>query len=89
MLLRQLRARWFSTFVWRSSRGGAGRRPRLALERLESRDTPTVTFNPIQNFTVPGGKDLFVPLIATDSGGQAVTYQANSSNSAVTATVLE
>src|SRR5262245_9869119 len=88
MLLRQLRARLLSSRVRRAPQGASRRRPRLALERLESRDTPTVTFNPIQDFTVPGGKDLFVPLSATDSAGQAINYTASSTNTAVTATVL-
>jgi cyclophilin family peptidyl-prolyl cis-trans isomerase len=56
------------------------------LERLDDRVVPAITFDPISNFTFPGGKDLFVPLTASD-GGQAINYTAQSLNSSITATL--
>src|SRR5712691_8714804 len=88
MRLQQLRARLFSAFGRRPARRRIAPRTRLSLQQLESRDTPSVTFDPIGDFSVPGGKDLFVPLSAVDSGGQAVTYTANTNNGAVVATLL-
>src|ERR1051326_436485 len=85
MLLRGLRSRWFSnskpkTYLRNSSR--------LRLEQLEAREVPAITFDAIQNFTYPGGKDLLVPLAAVDSGSLDVNYSAVSNNSNVTATLL-
>ncbi len=65
----------------------------LRVEPLEDRRLLSVTMNPIVGpdpnsaYDVPSGKDLYVPLVGTDTG-QTITYSATSSNSGVTATVL-
>lgn len=52
-----------------------------------------MTLNPISGpdpnslYNIPSGKDLYVPLVGTDTG-QTISYSASSSNPAVTATVL-
>ncbi|HEX3724998.1 MAG TPA: peptidylprolyl isomerase, partial [Pirellulales bacterium] len=68
-------------------------RPRLALEPLEERTVLSVSLNTITGpdaggvYDVPSGKDLYVPLVGTDTG-QTISYTATSSNPLVTATVL-
>ncbi len=65
----------------------------LMLEALESRQLLTVTLSPIVGpetnsaFELPSGKDLYVPLTASDPG-QTISYTVTSSNSNVTTTVL-
>ncbi|HVU86190.1 MAG TPA: peptidylprolyl isomerase [Pirellulales bacterium] len=65
----------------------------LRCEPLEDRRLLTVTFNQItgpetnSGYNIPSGKDLYVPLTASDPG-QAITYTATTTNSSVTATVL-
>ena len=43
--------------------------------------------DPNSVYDVPSGKDLYVPLVGTDTG-HTITYTATSSNSSVTTTVL-
>ena len=65
----------------------------LHFEPLECRQLLTVTLNPISGpdpgsvYDVPSGKDLYVPLVGTDTG-QTISYTASSTNSSVTTTVL-
>ena len=65
----------------------------LFCEALESRRLLAVTLNPIVGpettsaFDVPSGKDLYVPLTATDPG-QTISFTATSSNSNVSVSVL-
>ena len=65
----------------------------LRCEPLEDRRMLSVTMNPITGpdansaYNVPSGKDLYVPLTASDPG-QSITYSASTTNSQVTATVL-
>ncbi len=65
----------------------------LLYEALESRHLLTIALTPIVGpdsgsaFDVPSGKDLYVPLTATDPG-QTITYSVTSSNPSVTASVL-
>ena len=67
---------------------------RPQFENLEDRNLLSVTLGPIttgsnagSSFTVPSGKDLYVPLPGSDVG-QTITYTAGSSNSSVVATVM-
>ncbi|HTQ39322.1 MAG TPA: Ig-like domain repeat protein [Pirellulales bacterium] len=66
---------------------------RLLLEPLEDRSMLSVTLPAITGpdsggvYDVPSGKDLYVPLVGTDTG-QTITYTASSNNANVTATVL-
>jgi len=65
----------------------------LELEALETRHLLTVTLNPIvgydanSSFLVPTGRDLFVPLTASDPG-DTITYTVTSSNPGITGNVL-
>jgi cyclophilin family peptidyl-prolyl cis-trans isomerase len=65
----------------------------LAVERLEDRSMLSVTLNNITGpdsgsvFDIPSGKDLYVPLIGTDTG-KTITYSASSGNASVKAVVL-
>lgn len=70
------------------SRNALGRCRRLTFEGLERRELLAVTLNTIQDYTIPSGKDLFVPLTGLDSGGQTVNYTVTSGNANVTASVL-
>lgn len=63
-------------------------RTRLQLESLDDRVVPALTFNPIANYTMPGGKDVLVPLSAVDSDGHPVSFAALSSDPNVTASVV-
>lgn len=87
MRLRNLRSQWSSLFNSSTSSRRPIRRAGLSLERLDSRDLPTITFSPIIDYTFPAGKDLLVPLTAVDSGNQAITYSALSNDPQVAATV--
>jgi cyclophilin family peptidyl-prolyl cis-trans isomerase len=63
-------------------------RRRPWLEQLEERcllAAPVV--DPIGNVTVPAGKSVVVPVTATDTDGNPLTYTATSDNSAVTVEV--
>ena len=57
----------------------------LHFEPLEQRQLLTVTVNPIAGpdpnsaYNTPSGKDLYVPLVGSDTG-QTITYSATSSN---------
>src|SRR5262245_20130790 len=86
MLFRDLRSRWLRTLTTPRKVRPIRRTP-LRLEQLDDRVVPAITFDPISNFTFPGGKDLFVPLTASD-GSEAITYTAQSLNSSVTANVV-
>jgi len=54
----------------------------------------SVTLGPITGpdaggvFDVPSGKDLYVPLVGSDTAGTSITYTASSNNANVKATVL-
>src|SRR6266704_2478302 len=85
MLFRDLRSRWLRTLITRRKVRPIRRTP-LRLERLDDRVVPAITFDPISNFTFPGGKDLFVPLTAVDSTGATIDYSAQSQNTNITAT---
>jgi cyclophilin family peptidyl-prolyl cis-trans isomerase len=67
---------------------------RLAVEPLEDRSMLSVTLGPITGpdaggvFDVPSGKDLYVPLVGSDTAGTSITYTASSNNANVQATVL-
>jgi cyclophilin family peptidyl-prolyl cis-trans isomerase len=61
---------------------------RLRLESLDDRVVPALTFHPLSDYTMPGGKDLLVPLTAIDSDGYSVSFSALSDNSNLTASVL-
>jgi cyclophilin family peptidyl-prolyl cis-trans isomerase len=63
-------------------------RHRPIVEQLEERcllAAPVV--DPIANVTVPAGKSVVVPVTATDTDGNPLTYTATSDNSAVTVEV--
>src|ERR1700753_4039886 len=81
-----LRRRWPKRFKLRN-------RIYSAPERLEDRSMLSVTLNTITGpdsgsvFNIPSGKDLYVPLIGTDTGN-TITYSASSSNPNVKATIL-
>src|ERR1700759_1153365 len=67
---------------------------RLVVEPLEDRSMLSVTLGPITGpdtggvFDIPSGKDLYVPLVGSDTAGTSITYTASSSNPNVKATVL-
>ncbi len=67
---------------------------RLLIEPLEDRSMLSVTLGPITGpdtggvFDVPSGKDLYVPLVGSDTAGTSITYTVSSSNPNVKATVL-
>ena len=76
----------------RNARGRGFYRPQF--ETLEDRHLLSVSLGPIvtgtnasNTFTVPSGKELYVPLPGSDAG-QTVAYSASSSNSSVVATVM-
>src|SRR5262245_35488090 len=87
MLFRDLRSRWLRTFT-NGRKVRPIRRTPLRLERLDDRVVPAITFDPISNFTFPGGKDLFVPLTAVDSTGVPITYTVQPPTSPITATIV-
>jgi cyclophilin family peptidyl-prolyl cis-trans isomerase len=70
------------------ARGVRAFRTQLRFEALDDRIVPALTFDPLANYTMPGGKDILVPLTATDSDGFSVNFSALSSHPDVTATVL-
>ncbi|HEY4312127.1 MAG TPA: peptidylprolyl isomerase [Pirellulales bacterium] len=65
----------------------------LHFEPLEQRQLLTVTVNPITGpdpnsaYNTPSGKDLYVPLVGSDTGN-TITYSATSSNPNVQVSVL-
>ena len=77
----------------RKARGSGFHRPQF--EPLEDRhllsgvswSAITTGANGSNTFTVPSGKDLYVPLSASDPG-QTITYSATSSNSSFTPIVM-
>jgi uncharacterized repeat protein (TIGR01451 family) len=79
-----------------SRASAATHRRTLLLERLEQRHLLSgVSLQPIagpdgnSTFDIPSGKDLFIPLLGSDSGaGTTVSYSATSSNSGVEVQVL-
>ncbi len=66
------------------------RRPALSLrcEQLEERAVPTVDLTPIGDFDSSAGKDLLVPVSATDGNGDPITYTATSNNDEVEVSLL-
>jgi cyclophilin family peptidyl-prolyl cis-trans isomerase len=64
------------------------------IENLEDRSMLSVTLGPITGpdangvFNVPSGKNLYVPLVGTDSSGNPITYTVTSSNQNVHTKVL-
>ena len=79
-------------------RGSVRRRRPMArrrlVELLEDRSMLSVTLGPITGpdsggvFNVPSGKNLYVPLVGSDTAGTSISYTVSSSNSNVKATVL-
>ncbi len=69
------------------------KRRTLMLEPLERREVLSVTVNPISGpdpnsaYDVASGKDLYVPVIGTDTG-QTISYSATSSDPNVSVSVL-
>ncbi|VTR99692.1 peptidylprolyl isomerase [Tuwongella immobilis] len=90
MTLRQLLDRL--SRKWTHSMNPAPRNPRrnhgLRLENLESRETPTADIAAIGDFTSPSNRDLLVPLDLNGASASTVTYSAESSNSAVSVSIL-
>ena len=65
-------------------RRGPGPSPRV--EHLESRTLLTApVLDPISAKTLPAGKSLIVPLTATDTDGNPLTYSVTSSSPAIAA----
>jgi cyclophilin family peptidyl-prolyl cis-trans isomerase len=87
MLLRNLRSRLFTSY-FQQPRRPIRRSVQLRVEQLDARINPSITFDPIHNYTFPGGKDLYVPLTAVESQPQSILFSAQSSNSGVTASVV-
>ena len=58
------------------------------VESLENRTLLTVTFDPISNTDVPGGKTVFVPVHASTDGTSPVTFTATSTDSRFQVQVL-
>jgi cyclophilin family peptidyl-prolyl cis-trans isomerase len=54
------------------------------VERLEERRLLSVTINPVPDKTMPIGKSLILPITATDTDGNPLTYSFTSDNSQVT-----
>jgi cyclophilin family peptidyl-prolyl cis-trans isomerase len=64
-------------------------RRRLALERLEDREVPSVALAPISQPTIPNNKPIFIPVNVTSTPAGAVTTTVSSDNSHVAATIVQ
>lgn len=61
----------------------------LGLELMEDRLVMDVTVGQVGNFVLPTGKDIFVPVPATDSDGLALQFSAQSNDEDVEVEVLK
>ena len=61
---------------------------RLRLESLEERQVMDVALANLSAIDMATGKDQLIALTGTDTGNLPITYQANSSNSSVTASIV-
>ncbi len=74
--------KWLRRFAQRKP---APRRYRPRMEELEDRCLLAApVLDPISNVTLPAGKSLIVPLTATDTDGNPLTYTFSSSNGTIT-----
>jgi cyclophilin family peptidyl-prolyl cis-trans isomerase len=79
---------WFRSWLTVDEKQKRQRRPyRPRLEGLEDRCLLSVTLDPISTQNVPSGKSLILPLTATDTNGNALTYTVTSSDPQITATL--
>ena len=61
---------------------------RLAVERLEAREVPSVTLRDIPDTDAPNNVPIFLPVTPTNTPAGAVNYTATTNNPSVSAQVL-